>query len=186
MDGTHIVCAAPEDSADLSHNQKGFTSQNCLLCYDFNFQFTYILSGWEGSMADATIFHDVYTTDLAIPDGKYYLVDAGFPICCELLVLYCQQCYHLAEWGCSQNRWAFYFSFTSDNLLYSRPMNPQELYNLCHAKLCNIIKCIIGVLKHCFQILTTSPEYNMNIQAYIPASLACVHNIIHTHDSDEL
>src|SRR5437660_3553521 len=104
MDRTHIACAAPGDSTDLSRNRKGFISQNCLLCCDFNFQFTYVLSGWEGSMADATVFHDARTTDLAIPDGKYYLADAGFPICCELLVPYRQQRYHLAEWGCSQNR----------------------------------------------------------------------------------
>src|SRR5437660_12751949 len=74
----------------------------------------------------------------------------------------------------------------SDNLLYSRPMNPQKLYNLHHAELCDIIKCIVGILKHHFQILTTSPKYDMNIQACIPASLACMYNIIHMHDSDEL
>ena len=65
-------------------------------------------------------------------------------------------------------------------------MNPQELYNLHHAELRNIIERIIGVLKRRFRILTTSPEYDMNVQARIPASLACVHNIICMHDSDEL
>ena len=65
-------------------------------------------------------------------------------------------------------------------------MNPQKLYNLCHAELYNIIECIIEVLKHCFWILTILPKYNINIQAHILASLACMHNIICMHDLDEL
>jgi len=79
-------------------------SQNCLVCCDFNMQFTYILSGWEGSMADASIYHDARLSNLAIPDGKYYLGDAGFPNCRQLLVPYCGQRYHLAEWGHGQTQ----------------------------------------------------------------------------------
>jgi hypothetical protein len=37
--------------------------------------------------------------DLTIPDGKYYLADAGFVICDSLLVPYRGVRYHLAEWG---------------------------------------------------------------------------------------
>ena len=65
-------------------------------------QFTYVLSGWEGSMADASIYHDARLSDLAIPDNKYYLADAGFPNCRQLLVPYRGQRYHLAEWGRAQ------------------------------------------------------------------------------------
>jgi len=61
-----------------------------------------MLSSWEGSMADASIYHDARLSDLAIPDGKYYLSDAGFPNCCQLLVPYHGQQYHLAEWGHGQ------------------------------------------------------------------------------------
>lgn len=53
-----------------------------------DFQFQYVLSGWEGSAADSTLFHDACTTDLTIPDGKYYLADAGFGACDVLLVPY--------------------------------------------------------------------------------------------------
>ena len=66
--------------------------------------FTYILSGWEGSVADASIYHDARTTDFTIPDGKYYLADAGYPNCRQLLTPYHGQCYHLAEWGHAQAR----------------------------------------------------------------------------------
>ena len=68
----------------------------------------------------------------------------------------------------------------------SRSVNAQELYNLQHAELHSIVKCIIGILKHCFRILTTPPQYDMNIQAYILAALAYIHNIICMYDSLEL
>ena len=48
--------------------------------------FVYVLSGWEGSAADARVYHATRIADFTIPDGKYYLVDAGFPLCNELLV----------------------------------------------------------------------------------------------------
>lgn len=38
-------------------------------------------------------------TNLTIPEGKFYLADAGFGICDSLLVPYCGIHYHLAEWG---------------------------------------------------------------------------------------
>jgi len=91
IDGTHIACTPSADERDACRNCKGFTSQNCLVCCDFEMNFTYVLSGWEGSMANATLYHDAQMSDFAIPAGKYYLADAGFPSCLQLLVLYCGQ-----------------------------------------------------------------------------------------------
>jgi hypothetical protein len=48
--------------------------------------FTYALTGWEGSAADAQIYHNAVNTDLVIPEGWYYLGDAGSPHCNQLLV----------------------------------------------------------------------------------------------------
>ena len=73
--------------------------QNCLAACDFNMKFVYIFSGWDGSTVDSTMFHDAWLTDLPVPHGKYFLADAGFPICDALLVLYRGECYHLAELG---------------------------------------------------------------------------------------
>lgn len=50
-------------------------------------------------MADSTIYHDARMADLIIPPDRFYLADAGFPCCLELLVPYRGQRYHLAEWG---------------------------------------------------------------------------------------
>jgi hypothetical protein len=44
-------------------------------------RFQYILSGWAGSTADGAMYSHSRLTDLQIPDGKYYLADAGFGVC---------------------------------------------------------------------------------------------------------
>lgn len=67
-------------------------------------KFLYLLSGWEGSTADATMYATSRLVDLAIPEGKYYLADAGFGICDCLLVPYRGTRYHLAEWERAQLR----------------------------------------------------------------------------------
>lgn len=41
-------------------------------------------------------------------------------------------------------------------------------------------------MKQRFRILLLAPEYNLEIQARIPAALCSIHNFIRTHDSDQL
>ena len=67
-------------------------------------RFTYILSGWEGSAADGNVWDDARCTDLTVPEGKYFLADAGFPTCDALLVPYRGKQYHLREWGQANQR----------------------------------------------------------------------------------
>lgn len=45
------------------------------------------------------MYHDGRLTDLTIPVGKYFLADAGFPICDGLLIPYRGIRYHLQEWS---------------------------------------------------------------------------------------
>ncbi len=99
IDGSHIHLTAPSAFRDACRNWKGFTSQNCLFCCSFDFLFTYTLTGWEGSAANARVYESAITSDLIIPDGWYLLADAGFPHCKELLIPYHGVRYHLAEWG---------------------------------------------------------------------------------------
>jgi hypothetical protein len=99
IDGTHIACSPSAQERHLSRNYKGFVSQNCLAACNFDLQFVYMLSGWEGSAADATIYNDARRNDLTIPNGKYYLADGGFAHCDELIIPYRGTRYHLAEWG---------------------------------------------------------------------------------------
>jgi hypothetical protein len=61
----------------------------------------------------------------------------------------------------------------------------QELFNLRHASARNAIERIFGVLKRRFRILLLAPEYDLGIQARIPAALCAIHNFIQVHDPDE-
>ena len=70
-------------------------------------RFTYTLTGWEGSATDARVYDDAITSDLHIPEGKYLLADAGYPLRRELLVPYRGVRYHLAEWGQANVRYVF-------------------------------------------------------------------------------
>lgn len=56
MDGTHINCCPSATDRQASHNRKGGVSQNCLACVSFSMRFLYFLSGWEGSVADGTMY----------------------------------------------------------------------------------------------------------------------------------
>jgi hypothetical protein len=53
---------------------------------DFEFYFTYVLPGWEGSAADNTVYDDSLSRDFHTPPGKYYLGDAGYGLRSTLLV----------------------------------------------------------------------------------------------------
>jgi hypothetical protein len=84
IDGTHIACHPSAKDHDAARNHKGTLTQNCLAACSFNMSFLYMLSGWEGSAADAREYYNARITDFNIPAGKYYLADAGFGACAEL------------------------------------------------------------------------------------------------------
>jgi DDE superfamily endonuclease len=104
IDGTHISCAPSASEREFARNRKGGVSQNCLMACSFDLNFLYVLSGWEGSAADATVFNDARTSTFHIPQGKFYLADAGFALCDEVLVPYRGVRYHLNEWQRAEQR----------------------------------------------------------------------------------
>lgn len=59
-------------------NKKGFLLQNCLFVYNFELLFTHAVTGWDGTMADATMWYDVHSSDLTLSKGKYLLANARF------------------------------------------------------------------------------------------------------------
>jgi hypothetical protein len=67
-----------------------------------------MLSEWDGSVADASMYNNARRHDLSIPKGRYYLAKAGFGACDALLVPYQGVRYHLAEWGCASVRYDLY------------------------------------------------------------------------------
>jgi hypothetical protein len=111
IDGTHLPAFVSEDERAPFRNRKGAISQNVLAACSFDFKFVYILSGWEGSASDSLVYQDARATDFKIPEGKYYLADAGYPNTDSLMVPYRGVRYHLKEWGNGRDR--------CDYILYS-------------------------------------------------------------------
>lgn len=104
IDCTHLDAFVSEDALPRYRDRKGRISQNVLTACSFDMRFTYVLPGWEGSAANGRVYADARATDFAIQENTYYLADAGFPICCPLLVPYCGVKYHLKEWAKASQR----------------------------------------------------------------------------------
>lgn len=59
IDSTHIPCVPPSERAGIWRNKMGFYSMNIMAACSFDMKFTYILSGWEGSVYDARVLQSV-------------------------------------------------------------------------------------------------------------------------------
>jgi hypothetical protein len=82
------------------------------------------------------------------------------------------------------SRIPFCFSIFS-KLIRSRPSTKQELFNLQHAMLRNVIKRAFGILKNRFHILLLPPKYPLEVQIHIPAALSAIHNFICHYESTD-
>ncbi|XP_028092797.1 uncharacterized protein LOC114292987 [Camellia sinensis] len=133
IDGTLVDAWVPVSRQNTFCGRKSTVSQNILAACDFDMLFTFINSGWEGSAHDNAILVDSITrADLQFPhppNGKYYLVDAGFINMSGFLAPFRFQRYHLQEFHGRH---------------YS---GPKELFNHRHSSLRNIIERTFGVLK---------------------------------------
>lgn len=100
VDGTHIAAKVPREETASFRNRKGFLSQNVMACCDLdNLVFTYVLAGWEGAAHDGHVFNQSFNHGFCIPEGKYYLGDAGYPLTPYCLTPYRGVRYHLNEWA---------------------------------------------------------------------------------------
>lgn len=73
IDGTLVPVTVPSKIADRFIGRKGGTMQNILAAARPNKQFTYVLAGWEGSVADFTILKSALS--LPTPHGLRVLQD---------------------------------------------------------------------------------------------------------------
>ncbi|KAF2310296.1 hypothetical protein GH714_007620 [Hevea brasiliensis] len=124
LDGTHIQVKVPKKHAPRFRGRKEWPIQNVLVACSLDLKFTYVLPGWEGTASDSRILKNglVREDKLVIPQGKFYLVDAGLPLRSGLLAPYRGVRYHLNK--------------------YSRcgPRNAKELFNHHHASFRNVIE----------------------------------------------
>ena len=162
LDGTHVPAVVEPELKQACRDRKGDVSQNVLGVVDFNMLFTYVLVGWEGSAHDGRVLDDALTKGLSVFPGKYYLGDAGYALSWKCLTPYRGVRYHLKEWSKS-------------NL---RPQNKEELFNLRHSSLRNIIERTYGVVKKRFTIVSLMRPYSFEFQCAIVLSAFYLHNFI--------
>jgi DDE superfamily endonuclease len=106
VDGTHIAAKVLKEETVAFRNRKGFLSQNVMACCDLdNLVFTYVLAGWEGAAHDGHVFNQSFNHGFCIPEGKYYLGDAGYPLTPYCLTPYRGVRYHLNEWAKGNKRY---------------------------------------------------------------------------------
>jgi hypothetical protein len=99
MDGSHFLAFVLATLRARCCNRKGDISQNVFAVCQSDMTFLYAIMGWEGSAADGRMYEEARATTFTIPDGKYYLGDAGFLLCDHILVPYRGVRYHIKEWG---------------------------------------------------------------------------------------
>jgi hypothetical protein len=63
-------------SSTLSYRKGGIT-HNVLGSVGMDGRFNYTLAGWEGSAYDGRVLRDAMSKDFIIPNGKWFLADAG-------------------------------------------------------------------------------------------------------------
>ncbi|KAG5069356.1 hypothetical protein JHK85_001733 [Glycine max] len=124
----------------------------------------YVLSGWEGSAHDSKVLSDALArkNGLKVPQGKYYLVDCGFPNRRKFLAPYRGVRYHLQDFAGHGND----------------PENEKELFNLRHASLRNVIERIFGIFKSRFTIFKSAPPFLFKTQAELVLACAALHNFL--------
>ena len=170
LDGTHIPMHILEHECRPYRNRKGWLLQNVLAACDFDIRFRFILPGWEGSAHDSRILKDAMDgKGFVVPEGKYWLVDAGYSNSNYLLTPYKSVRYHLKE----------------QHLAQQRPRNPKELFNLRHSSLRNVIENIFGVSKKRFPCLKTAMEFSKETQVDIVYAVTALHNFIVMHPSQD-
>jgi len=97
FDGTHIAAHVPSSRVASDRNRKGQVSQNVFAACTFDMYFSYVLAGWEGSAHDSRVLQDARSKGFEIPEGKYYLGDAGYALKKGCLTPYRGVRYHLRE-----------------------------------------------------------------------------------------
>lgn len=127
-------------------------------------------SGWEGSAHDDRVLEDaLFSKNFTIPDNKYYLANAGYHNTDYLLCPYRGVRYHLKEVA----------------LAGKKPTTREELFNLRHSSLRNVVERIFGVTKRRFQIFKHAPEYNLDVQSSLVFAITALHNFIRSHQLQE-
>ncbi|KAM6584315.1 hypothetical protein CsatB_011317 [Cannabis sativa] len=172
IDGTHVSAVAPALKQLAYRGRKVDVTQNVMAACSFNMMFTYVYAGWEGTANDSRVLQDAIRKDDSFPmppQGKYYVVDSGYPNMPGFLAPYRGERYHLRRFRGRGNH----------------PRGAMELFNYRHSSLRNVIERCFGLLKARFPILKSMPPYLLGKQRRIPIACCAIHNWIKMHSIDD-
>ncbi|KAL6880682.1 hypothetical protein ACP4OV_012247 [Aristida adscensionis] len=171
IDGTHIRASVSKDMEPSFRGRKTYATQNVMATVDFDLRFTYVLAGWEGTAHDALVLRDALAREngLRVPQGKFYLVDAGYGAKPRFLPPFHGVRYHLNEWG-------------------NNPVqNEKELFNHRHSALRVTVERAFGSIKRRFKILDdATPFFPFPTQVDIVVACCIIHSWVVQDGGDEI
>ncbi|XP_075521499.1 uncharacterized protein LOC142554714 [Primulina tabacum] len=159
IDGTHIPATVFGHDTNNYRNRHGTISQNVLAACNFDLEFIYVLSGWEGSAHDSNILTDALSRNNGLKVPQVY---CGYANRRQFLAPFRGVRYHLQE-------------FTGQG---RHPEDAKELFNLRHASLRNVIERIFGIFKSRFKIFKTAPPFPYTTQSELVLACGGLHNFL--------
>ncbi|KAK2444307.1 hypothetical protein QL285_015340 [Trifolium repens] len=101
------------------------------------------------------------------PEGRYYLVDKGYPDKEGYLVPYPKIRYHQSQFE------------------HEPPTNAQEAFNRAHSSLRSCIERLFGVLKKRWKILNKMPQFSVKTLTDVIIAAFALHNYIRINSQDD-
>ncbi|XP_048622891.1 uncharacterized protein LOC111200757 isoform X2 [Brassica napus] len=174
LDGTHISVRPPKRNAEAYRGRKQEPTMNVLAICNFDMKFIYAYVGVPGRAHDTKVLTYCARNEPFFPhppNGKYYLVDAGYPTRTGYLGPYRRVRYHLDQF----NRGG-------------PPTNTREVFNRRHSSLRSVIERTFGVWKAKWRILDCRhPKYGLIKWIKLVTATMALHNFIrdsHREDND--
>ncbi|KAK2658601.1 hypothetical protein Ddye_005134 [Dipteronia dyeriana] len=128
INGVHVPTSIPPKDQIPYIGTKGTPTQNIMVVCNFDMQFIFVVTSWEGTADDARIFLPAMRNHVLNfpkpPKGKYYLVDAGYPQMDGYLRPSKSERYHISNFHRG-----------------SQPNGYQKVFNHAQSSLRTIIEC---------------------------------------------
>lgn len=164
LDGTHVKVRVRMDQKNRFWNsRKQYPSMNVLAICNFDMKFVYAYVGTPGKAHDTKVLTFCARNDRFFPippEGKYYLVDLGYPNRKGYLSPYPRTRYHPHQWR-----------------EHGIPKNASEKFNKSHSSLRSVVERSFGVWKTKWKIIG-DPKYDLRTMCKIVVATMALHNFI--------
>jgi hypothetical protein len=205
IDGSHFPTSVPATEQAKYIGCHGYASQNVMVVCDFDTRFTFVVTGWPGSVHDTRVLQDTLITYADRfphpPEGItifLLLYHSLFicVICIQVQIYVYAGKYYLVDFG-YPNRKRYLAPYKGQKYHISewqnarQPIGSKEVFNFAHSSLRNVIERSFGVLKMKWRILLSLPSFSLRKQSKIIIACMALHNFIrdsalHDRDFDQL